>query len=100
MPTGTETSYGSIETYEEFQEMLDTPREYELDELDSLKEFYQENHEKHDLRDVVIQALENSPCEGIRDTQLVAILSSPGAENHRGEQIEEDCRIGEQSYKI
>jgi len=100
MPTGTGTSYGSIETYEEFQEMLDTSREYELDELDSLKEFYQENHEEHDLRDIVIESLENSPCEGIRDMQLVAILSSPEVENHRGEQIEEDCHIGEQSYKI
>lgn len=100
MPTKTETGYGSVESYEEFQEILDMSGEYGLDELDSLKEFYQENHEEHGLRDVVIEALKNSPCEGSRDMQLMAILSSPRVENHHGEQIEEDCHIGEQSYRI
>jgi hypothetical protein len=75
--------------------------EYEAQELDKLKNFYATHSDNRDIdvRSDVFEALEESDGHGNRDTQLLSLLSA----NDRdigGENIEEDCKIGEQACKI
>ncbi len=88
----------NIETYEEFSQKLYQSGQYTAEEMEELKGFYTSHYEEIDLREDVLNALDNSNGEGLRDTQLMALLSAPENENCGKEDIEEDCRVGEVSH--
>ncbi|MBC5792820.1 MAG: hypothetical protein H8Z69_02150 [Nanohaloarchaea archaeon] len=92
------SQYFEIETYDVFSQKLSQTGQYTGRELEGMKDFYTEHYEEMDLREDVMNALENSSGKGLRDTQLMALLSAPENESCGGEKIEEDCKVGEISH--
>lgn len=86
----------TVESYSDFEQLISENEEYSSDQLSALKEFYREN-EEHNLRAVIVDELERSKGEGLKDIQLMSLLSSDNRE-YGGERVEEDCDLGSPTY--
>lgn len=88
----------TVDSYSDFEQLILENEEYSSEQLSALKEFYRDNRE-HNLREVIIDELEGSKGEGLKDIQLMSLLSSDNGE-YGGERVEEDCDLGSPTYTV